>query len=461
MAAPVTTWPALYRAEHGPEALLKLIAQHGGIEAARRAVASTGVNPGSTNSWAKTARDAAVDLGQSWHDFSPQADPIPLELSATEEKDPLAEAVTEEAKLANAQRLLEVENRYLRKRVDHLERYYAHLDTVTRAAAGEFPYVKPKYPTPRNPKESWEEFVVFNLSDLQLGELIRTEETGGLETYTYAIMLKRIEHWKERVHLIVNEVLRRSIPIYNAGMVVGGDIGEGENVYRSQQAHIEFLLNEQIIKSVMALAGLMQFAAGLFENFWVWCVPGNHGMVEPTTLSLDLHVYALVRALLTRQENIHWSIAPNSFNLFQIGPRQFRHETHHHPRHQLAIHGSNLRSNLGTPNYAADRAYAKYSAMLNVVLDHLWIHHHHRLHVGQNWSINGAFPSGNDFSIDRMQGCDRPGQLMATIHQEVGWTSWRTIHLDDEPSLTPDADGQLSTVLPNDLGALVFTEDSG
>lgn len=436
-------------ADKGAEDFLATVAEDGGPTKCAEKYGGT------VGNWNNAIREASNRTHKKWQDFLPQ-----VETPSIEDKDPEDEVVTAEAQAANTQRLLEAENRYLSKRVKHLESYYAHLDMIVRKAAGEFPYIKPKYPTPRTPKESWEEFVVLNVSDAQLGELIRTEETGGLETYTYEVFLRRKQHWEERVNLIVNEVLRRSIPIHNGGMILGGDIGEGENVYKGQQAHVEFLLNDQIVKSILATAHMIQFAAGLFDTFYVWAVAGNHGVVEPTTLSLDLVVYIMVRALLSKQENIQWSIAPNSFNLFQIGPAQFRHASHHPPKHQLAIHGNNLRSTLGTPNYAADKAFARYSTMLNVVLDHLWAHHHHRLHIGQNWSINGAFPSGSDYSIDKMQGCARPGQLMRTMHQEVGTTSWRVIHLDDEPRLTPDAQGQLSTTVPNDLGALVFEESA-
>lgn len=446
MGAPKTSPPSIMLAEKGPVDFLCVVGKAGGVTEAAR------LYGGTVGNWNNAIREARNKCEKDWRDF------LPTEPEPEYPSDPEADVVTDEAKSANADRLLQAENAYLTKRVKHLESYYAHLDMITRRAAGEFPYVKPKYPTPRTPKESWEEFPVFDVSDMQIGELIRAEETGGLETYTFDVLLKRMGRWEERTHLIVNEVLRRSIPIHNGGMILGGDIGEGENIYPSQQAHVELLLNEQVLKSILAVARMIQFGAGMFDDFYVWAVAGNHFKVAPTTLDLDLHVYAMIRALLTKQENIHWSIAPNNFNLFQIGPGQFKHCSDHAPRHQLAIHGNNLRSMLGTPNYAADKAFARYSTMLNIVLDHLWIHHHHRLHVGQNWSINGAFPSGNDFSIDKMQGCDRPGQLMATMHQEQGWTSWRTIHLDDEPQLTANEHGQLSTTLPNDLGAMVFEE---
>lgn len=339
--------------------------------------------------------------------------------------------------------------RVLRKRLEQSEDWWAQLQAVA-ARVGTWPHVEPKYVSFRDNEHDMEEVVLLFLSDTQCGQRVRAAETSGIEEYNLDVFRQRVERYKAAVYAIVEDVMRRAHPVHNCVVLLGGDMVEGEGIFPNQQAKIDLLAMEQWVTCAGELARLLQWIAGLFDEVTVQGVPGNHGSVKGTTLNLDQCVYILLRQMLAAQENIVWNLATSDVNAFLMGPELFRHQRPECvPTTCVLVHGNEIRSQLGTPNYAATRAQGQYG---NLLLEHvgtLFLGHHHRAAIGENqsWCINGSWPGATDYSIARMRSASRPQQWLWTYHQEVGWTSHRAIYLAERKRLEA-TDGQLTSILP-------------
>ena len=325
----------------------------------------------------------------------------------------------------------------LEARVAELERWWEQIEAIAERVSRAFPAVRPRYPGSGRRRGGREEVVLLQISDTQCGAKVSRDETGGLSEYGEATFLSRMERYKETVHVLVNEVIRSSVPVHNCVVVLGGDFIEGELIFRGQQMHIDQPWAAQVFTAVHELAGLIHYLSGMFDRVRVETVDGNHGQVYGSTLNLDFLAYLFMRQLLVKQRNVEWRISTGHMNAFEIGPEMFSHAENLHPRTYLAIHGDQIRMNTGTPYYGLDRAYGKYLQLLGRPIETMLVGHFHTAGVGpdQSWAINGSWPGGSGYSISTLRAASRPQQWMWTVHAEVGVTSLRPIYLTDRAAL--------------------------
>ena len=309
----------------------------------------------------------------------------------------------------------------LERRVEDLEAWWEQIEEIAGRVARKFPYQKPRYPLRRG-KTHAEEVVVLQISDTQCGTRITRDETGGIEEYNQEVFLARLAVYKQRLHVVINEVLRKAVPIRNCVVVLGGDFIEGELIYRGQQMHTDQPLATQVFQTVHELAGLLQFLAGMFDHVRVETVDGNHGDIYGSTLNVDFLCYLFMREVLAHQTNIDWRISTGHMNVFQVGPELFAEPGAYRPRTFLSIHGDAVKSSHGTPYYGLDRAYAKYLDALQTHIDMMFVAHFHRAGLGPDltWAVNGVValatrwrPYGHP--AGRSSGCGRFTKRWASL----------------------------------------------
>ena len=98
-----------------------------------------------------------------------------------------------EAEILQA-RVKELEKQLRRDRKEHV-----YDERVTRAVTDAIQKAEPKYSPsviPKSKKGTSHEFVL-DWSDLHAGEVVRLEETGGINEYNWEIMLKRLDRVRE------------------------------------------------------------------------------------------------------------------------------------------------------------------------------------------------------------------------------------------------------------------------
>jgi hypothetical protein len=295
--------------------------------------------------------------------------------------------------------------------------------------------VSVSYPQARSrfaAEEAW-----FVISDMQAGAIVRPRDTAGLEAFGWDELERRVARWQERVAVIINDLLRKSLPIHDAEVLVLGDLVEGETVYPLQLAYLDRQLTEQVFGAARLLAQMLMFLAGMFRAVRVRTVEGNHGRVRDTTLNLDYMVTRIAALMCRDQPNLHVMLGESPFVAFaKPGPEG-------ECRNFLLAHGDNIRPYLRLPYYDLDRAYGEYTDLTRLPFDCIFVGHHHRaVDIEGEKMVNGSWIGATDYTVRTLRAAARPNQWLLMYHSEVGFTAQRRIWLADQPCLSkPDDHG--------------------
>lgn len=324
------------------------------------------------------------------------------------------------------------------------------IERVIWSSAQVFKPVKPSYPK-RKSLTTDPELMVMPISDVQFGEKVLAEQTGGLSEYDYDTFLERLARYKERLsHWL--EILRKAYPIDRCIIPFLGDIAQGETKYPKQLAELDKYAMDQVIEGSYHMAELVQYASGLFEQVLVLCLQGNHGEMRESTLNLDGLLYHFMEAALRDQPNVECRTTYCPYFTFWLSRRapisdnlnwtKFE-EQHGEDAYRVfhLIHGQEAKSYVGFPWYGVDRVQKRYQQVTKQIFTAMLLGHHHQEAQAGRWYANGSWVGGSGFSMRKMQGADTPSQRFFLFHPTWGFTVYGRFDLDDEPGLYVDIEG--------------------
>lgn len=283
----------------------------------------------------------------------------------------------------------------------------------------------------RKPEES-----ILVLSDSQIGQWTRPEETGGLGDYDFDIFRRRAENLRSSVFSIT-DLHQKSGTLSGLNIFLAGDMLDGEAVFPNQSAHIEDGLIAQLWTAVDTFAPMFESYLDLYPKIHVFSVNGNHGRSgrskkEPGfrfSSNWDQVFAMFLRERLRNNKRIEFTI-PNSWFLIAdiLGWRFLIH------------HYDVVKSWMNLPYYGLDRYDRNFSRVLQakgMSYDYMIGGHFHNYAnvetpVGE-WIINGAWPGASYYSLRDLAVASRPSQLFLGVHPDHG-LSWR-YKVDLEPTI--------------------------
>lgn len=275
----------------------------------------------------------------------------------------------------------------------------------------------------------------FEFTDLQLGTLILSEAMGGLNKHNWPIWLEKLEVWKKGV---ISRLVEYQI-LYEVDDVVincGGDMVEGQDIFRGQGWHIEqHVVNQAIFGAGDTAEAFIEIFKS-FPNlrFHITEVFGNHGRIGrkgevPHSCSMDkvyqrqleLHINAARVNNMTYYRNESWwyLLKINGWN-------------------HLILHGDqgmpSLWSNRPTVN-GLEKLVARYMQMAQCQ-----VHFVHSGHFHNDWSlsfnmsyllINGSWIGTSNFSASQMVASSPAMQCLHVFEPRIGLAKTERIYLTD------------------------------
>jgi hypothetical protein len=288
--------------------------------------------------------------------------------------------------------------------------------------------------------------VVLQISDWQMGELVRPEDVGGVNEYSWSVFEHRLERWARAViSSICNQ--QQAYHVRRGVVCMLGDMVEGHDVYNGQAWHLDKDAAMQALDGATAwAAALAAVIEATPEIAWhVYCVPGNHGKpggrkggAVPATFSFDYLFYRLLEKDLANYKVAEFAIEPAGRLLFWSAGHVF-----------LAIHGNEVRAWGGFPAYGLDKADARLSKELDQAFAYLLCGHWHQAAMMPSGRgariINGSAVGANQLTQAAVLGATLPTQNMLWISQEYGLAELGLIHLAPGEYRQPQIHGSART----------------
>lgn len=263
------------------------------------------------------------------------------------------------------------------------------------------------------------EFVLL-WSDLHAGEVVSSEETGGINTYDWATMLKRLDSLRESLFSYQDN---RSFPVERLRIAALGDMLSG-NIHDELVATNEIPLAEAVVQLGIDGAEWVESLTERFPRIDVAGVIGNHPRAHKKPWAkqgydnADWTAYHIMSLLLKRNKRISFDI-----------PKAAQHPITVAKNHRLLLwHGDGVRSTMpGVPWGGITRRVAQlrqqYVSSGNPI-DYFACGHFHQANAveGGRIFVNGSIKGVDEYSLKAFGGGLPPQQMLLTFHPGRGFT---------------------------------------
>lgn len=355
------------------------------------------------------------------------------------EEEVRASVVTPEGReRANAQvemRALRAENRRLTQKLLDQENFFDRI-----VAASTEPLPRPNLKVRRGARKRPERFVLLPIFDCQYGQRVVPDDTvGGIGGFDSSVFAERLATYVEKVSALM-ESYSAGHDIKGLVFALGGDMVEGDEIFKGQEWHLEMDPAEQVLQIrdhlAYAIDALMGAAASLgVSQASVLCVPGNHGRVggkkggaRPRSYSWDVLVYKLLKERLANHPLKNFVIEKAGNCTFEVAGNLFG-----------MIHGDEVKGWGGIPFYGLTRHDAKMIRTLNVIPDYVLLGHHHQpaaIPIGYGEHLmSGNWVGANNLS--GVVGSNTPSQSAFFVSREHGVCDRSMLYLDEKRKPTP------------------------
>lgn len=137
--------------------------------------------------------------------------------------------------------------------------------------------------------------LVIHITDLHAGKVVRDQE--GKIIYNEDIFTARIDRLCGQILKLLDNHIKRGVPITNAVIISTGDLANGEDIYATQAYEQEITPPKQVMLIVSVLSKLLLslLSRGLQVNFYG--VKGNHGRISKEanpTDNWDIMIYMIL-----------------------------------------------------------------------------------------------------------------------------------------------------------------------
>jgi hypothetical protein len=196
----------------------------------------------------------------------------------------------------------------------------------------------------------------------------------------------------------------------------------------------------QMAEGAVHLARLLRWIAGMFDQVYVYAVPGNHGRTKTTTLNADFILYMLMRERLSNQYNLRFMLSESDmcgiYIDHSLGLLDWPEDILGRRWNYLFTHGHQTHGWMGIPYYGLDRFTQRIAPTTGILWDHTFCGHHHQNASTDDWTVIGSWVGGTDYSVGRMQKASQPKQLIRGFNPRYGLTWSYPIYLGEKPCLT-------------------------
>lgn len=292
----------------------------------------------------------------------------------------------------------------------------------------------PKPPTAQRPKEHLE-VAVLHATDWQIGK-----ESA---TYSSEIAAKRIDLLADKAIQITN-MRRHAATIDEIHVYFGGDMVEGEEIFKGQGFEIDSNLLTQACKTAPTImTNLIIKLFSSFKTVKVFAVQGNHGRVGSSGNAHKYTNWDLVSYHVSKHM-IEATAAKLKFDLdsrfsYEIADDKFWIVDNVLGWGQLIVHGDQVSGSGGVGKFPLGSVASKiygWAESIEAPWDVIWLGHRH---VHLNFSINdkiilstGSPESDNQYALEVLAAKGYPSQRLAFFNASHGLISDNQIFLCDE-----------------------------
>lgn len=348
-------------------------------------------------------------------------------------KIPTADEILKERTEIERQRILtKREKEAAKKAISQRARTEMIVDLL-RDVVQALPEVEVGKPRKRSRAVVREEEACLMVSDLELGEIVTKEETGGLGEYNFDIFLRRARNFKHAVEKILR-IHQAAYPIRHLNVFLLGDIVHGlRHAGAWSCADLEFDVVHQLFRGVDAIAEMILYWIPLLEksdgkpSIRVECVPGNHGRgarkgEEKHYVNWDFILYCFLAERLKANTLVEINPTMAWFRDIRVMNSNI-----------LLLHGEDTRGWMGLPYYGLVRDAGRYESMMKKFFDAICVAHwHQKAEIPTNSAeilVNGAWVGGSAYSLKQLKATSQPCQTMFGVCDKG--ITWRySINLD-------------------------------
>jgi hypothetical protein len=303
--------------------------------------------------------------------------------------------------------------------LDQIQEQGDFIDSIVHASRSPrtLPEFKPAKPQDdENPSRE----VILQISDWQMGQLVRLEDTGNNE-YNWTIFTERLQRWVDAVITSITNQ-RKAYYIPRGVFAFGGDMVEGHDIFTGHPWQLDTNAVVQSLDGAQAWAAAMAAIVTAFPDIkWdVYCVMGNHGKpggrkagATPSTYSFDYLFYRLLEKEISDLEL-------NDFGIEESGALLFKSCGYN----CLLTHGDEFKGFSGFPWYGMSKADNKHTQNLGVLYQYWFLGHWHRAAlIPVGWGdriVNGDAVGPNNLSRVLTDATSAPQQNVVFMSEKYG-----------------------------------------
>jgi hypothetical protein len=340
------------------------------------------------------------------------------------------------------------ERETLRARVSELE---AHLKRVREgevaeervvqrieAAIVKGGLVRTKFTPRKVSRSSGATELALLLSDTHASEVVRLEETEGMNAYDWQIMADRLRRVVDGVlsHREHHADPITRLHIWALGDMLSGDIHEELAITNDRPTA------EAVVDFAVLFADLLDELANHFDHIDVAGVPGNHPRPTKKPAAKQAHnnadwlTYKMVEALLRDHPRIRFQFKRGAYKTAMVAERW----------RVLLMHGDGIRTTMpGVPWGGVVRRVTTLEqqfAKAKQPLDYVALGHFHTANtldgVGARTFLNGSVKGLDEYSLKQFGSGRDASQLLLAFNEQRGWTGTFPLNLQD---VTPASEG--------------------
>jgi len=310
------------------------------------------------------------------------------------------------------------------------------VDEVIQSLASIIPPIVVKTIAPRKQdmstvKAKGSETDVLQLSDLHGMEVVRREETLGLNEYDPTIMNRRLDMtFRKTVELV--ELRRGSLFVPKLVIAQEGDMLSGEIHDELVSTNVERMMIAAVRVASLIAQGIA-YLSPHFEQIDIICVPGNHPRLtrrphfKEKYLNWDYMCYQWQAVFCKALSNVKFFIPKSPYALYTVENTKL-----------LLYHGDQIQSWNQVPWYGIERADMRLTKLFNGAdkrYDAILMGHFHRRFdmdtVTGPIICNGSMKGGDEFSLGKLMVSNAPCQNLLYFHSKHGYIGGGPILLKD------------------------------
>ena len=282
------------------------------------------------------------------------------------------------------------------------------------------------------------QIVVAPISDTHVGDNVKGEQIGGLNSYDINIFNRRLFGWANLLIQLV-ELRRTFVPIDELVIPMLGDMISGDIHEELARTNIDNCIG-QMIRGANLIAQALMMLAPHFETIKVPCVVGNHGRMtrkppmKDKYMDWDYMLYQWVAAFCREQKNITFDISKSFVSSFKVFDKTV-----------LIMHGDSI---VGAGSgqailkaVAGMRSVFQYKkttdnneSYIPAEFDSVMMGHFHKVDeydIGTGEvHICGTMKGVDEFAMQRLHVATRPKQIVTYWHPRHGCVGKETIYLN-------------------------------